>query len=314
MGLNESTIHHASTRARPASKLTRVVIGHLLRYALLLPPLGVVATFVVAPMVRTIISSFDSLNARGVATGYAGIQNYQTLFHSSLFHQVLLNTLIYSVAATMLSIAIAFGLSLLLISRVESSSRFLLVGLFSPTIMPMIAAANIWLYFLTPRFGLVDRMLSWLGLGHENWLGHPGTALTVLVLLFVWKYAPYFTLFLLAGFSAIPPDVREAMRTEDPSGWYSFRKVILPILSPMLAFVTTMAVLYSLETVDPVYVLTQGGPNNGTNLVMFYLFQLGFNYFSWGSAAALSTLLLVSLSTLSGLSLVVMERRAFHWQ
>lgn len=314
MGLTESAIDRASTPAQPASRLARVVLGHLVRYLLLLPPLLLVVTFVVVPMLRTAITSFDNLNARGVSTGFAGTQNYVSLFHSSLFHQVLLNTIIYSVFASVLSIAIAFGLSLLLMNRVEGSSRSLLVGLFSPTIMPMIAAANIWLYFLTPRFGLVDRMLSWLGLGHENWLGHPGTALGVLVLLFVWKYAPYFTLFLLAGFSAIPPDVREAMKTEDPSGWYSFRKVILPILSPMLAFVTTMAVLYSLETVDPVYVLTQGGPNNGTNLVMFYLFQLGFNYFSWGQAAALSTLLLVGLSTLSGLSLIVMERRAFHWQ
>ncbi len=314
MGLTQSAIDNAVAQGRPASKWARGLLGHAVRYAVLLPPVLLVATFVVVPMVRTAVTSFDSLDARGVVTGYAGTKNYAALFHSSLFHQVLFNTVVYAVFATILSIAIAFALSLLLMNRVEGSSRSLLVGLFSPTIMPMIAAANIWLYFLTPRFGLVDRMFGWLGLGRENWLGHPGTALAVLVVLFIWKYAPYFTLFLLAGFGAIPPDVREALKTEDPRGWHSFRKVILPILSPMLAFVTTMAVLYSLETVDPVYVLTQGGPNNGTNLVMYYLFQLGFNYFSWGSAAALSTLLLASLSTLSGLSLIVMERRAFHWQ
>ena len=290
-------------------------LPHLARYGILLVPILFVVTFVLIPLVQTLLHSFQHISVRGQAEGFAGLKNYQVLFQSPLFLQVAKNTLIYTTISVILCVVIAFLLSLLLEANSNGrGSRVLLISLFSPTIMPTIAAANIWLYFLTPRFGLVDRLLAWVGLGHENWLGHPGTALGALILLFVWKYAPYFTLFLLAGFQAIPPEVREAMRTEDPSGWYSFRRVILPMLAPMIAFVTTMALLYSVESVDPVYVMTQGGPNNGTNLVMFYLYQLGFNYFSWGPAAALSALLLVGLSTLSGLSLIVMERRAFHWQ
>lgn len=86
------------------------------------------------------------------------------------------------------------------------------------------------------------------------------------------------------------------------------------MLSPMIAFVTVMALLYSIETIDSVYVMTQGGPASATSFLMYFLYQLGFNYFSWGSAAALSAILMASLSTLSGFALIVLERRAFHWQ
>ncbi|QSO51817.1 sugar ABC transporter permease [Alicyclobacillus curvatus] len=301
-------------RGSPARSSAQVVLSHTLRYAMILLPIAFVLTFVIWPMVQTFVHSFELLNARGEATHFGSLKNYHDLFKSSLFHQVMRNTFIYAILAVSLCVLIAFGLSLLLSAKANSASRLLLVGLFSPTITPMIAAANIWLYFLTPSFGIVDKLLRPFGLANENWLGHPGTAMIVLILLFVWKYAPYFTLFLLAGLQAIPPDVRESLRTEDPRKFYGFRKVILPILGPMIGFVTTMAVLYAVETVDPVYVLTQGGPDNATSLVMFYLYQLGFNYYSWGQAAALSAVLLVGLSTLSGLSLIVMERRAFHWR
>jgi len=305
----------ARYEAKAASTRTRhTILVHVLRYGLLALPAAVIGTFVLWPLLMTIVHSFDQLDGLGHVTGFAGVANYQALTASPVFGQVMQNTLVFSVLSVVLSIGIAFVLAMLLNARALSASRILLVSLFSPTIMPMIAAANIWLYFLAPQFGVVDEMLGWLGLGQFNWLGHPGTALGSMIVLFVWKYAPYFTLFLLAGLQAIPPEVREALRTEDPVGWQSFRRVILPILSPVIAFVTTMAVLYSVETVDPVYAMTQGGPNNGTNLVMYYLYQLGFNYFSWGQAAALSVLLLVSLSTLSGFALIVLERRTFHWQ
>ncbi|QQE78990.1 carbohydrate ABC transporter permease [Alicyclobacillus sp. SO9] len=303
-----------SQRRFSFQRILRAAWPYSVRYAILLLPMAMVTLFVIWPMILTVLHSFQVMNARGQASGFAGVKNYAHLFHSSLFRQVMTNTVIYAGISVVLCIVIAFGLSFLLNSRSNSASRLLLVGLFSPTITPMIAAANIWLFFLTPGFGIVDKVMRFVGFGKENWLGHPTTATIVLILLFVWKYAPYFTLFLLAGLQAIPPDVRESLRTEDPHKFYGFRKVILPILSPMIGFVTTMAVLYAVETIDPVYVLTQGGPNNATNLVMYYLFKLGFNYYSWGEAAALSAILLGGLATLSGLSLIVMERRAFHWQ
>jgi len=294
--------------------LVAAVRPHLLCYGLLLLPIAMVCTFIVIPMVRTVWSSFQAMDARGMAIHFSGWQNYHNLFASTLLQTVLKNTLFYSVLSVVLCLIISFILSIVLNDSRNSSSRFLLIGLFSPTVIPVVAGANIWLYFLAPRFGLLGRILEPFGLGNVNLLGEPTSALCVLVVLFVWKYAPYFTLFLLAALQAIPPDIRDAMRTEDPHHWHSYFKVILPMIAPMIAFVTMMATVYALETVDPVYVMTQGGPGNGTNLIMYYLYQLGFNYFSWGPAAALSTILMVGLSGLSAVSLIILERRAFHWQ
>jgi sn-glycerol 3-phosphate transport system permease protein len=282
------------------------------RYLLLLLPALMVVAFVVYPTVATVIHSFYRLDPVGRVTGFAGVANYRMLFAEPVFLQVLRNTAIYAVASVVLSIALAFGMAMLLSGKVFVN-RLLLLGIFSPTVMPTIAAANIWLYFLAPQLGLFTHLLGDFGIKNANLLGEPNTALGALVALFVWKYAPYFTLFLMAGLQAIPQNVRDALRTEDPHGWHSLRKVVLPIMAPMLAFVITLAVIYAMETVDPVYVMTQGGPANGTNLVMFYLYQLGFSYYSWGPAAALSGLLLGGLSSLSALSLIALERRSFHW-
>jgi len=311
-----STLVEPASQASPgpakAGPGARWLAGPGVRYLLMLPPALMVIGFVVYPMVQTVIHSFYRLDGLGRVIGFAGFGNYSALFANPVFMQVLRNTAIYTVFAVVLSIALAFALALLLTNR-GIVNRLLLVGIFSPTVMPTIAAANIWLYFLAPQFGLVTELLGKVGISQANILGEPGSALGALVALFVWKYAPYFTLFLMAGLQSIPQNVREAMRTEDPHGWQSLRKVVLPIMAPMLAFVVTLAVIYAMETIDPIYVMTQGGPANGTNLVMFYLYQLGFNYYAWGPAAALSALLLGGLSSLSALSLIALERRAFHW-
>ncbi|HVB08796.1 MAG TPA: sugar ABC transporter permease [Bacillota bacterium] len=304
----------ALTVEAPAPRGRALALPRVLAiYLVLLVPMGLVVWFVAWPIVATVLHSFDHIGVRGTVGAFAGLANYRFLFAQPLFAVVLRNTAIYAGLSVVLCVVLAFLLALLLTGR-GAVSRLLLVAIFSPTVMPMIAAANIWLYFLAPRFGLVGKILAVFGIHTGNLLGQPGSALGVLVVLFVWKYAPYFTLFLMAGLQAIPQSVREALRTEDPGGWHAFRSVILPMLTPMIAFVTTMALLYAAETVDPVYVMTQGGPNNATNLLMFYLYQLGFNYFAWGGAAALSALLMGGLSSLSALALIGLERRAFHWQ
>lgn len=278
-----------------------------------LPALGVLM-FVGYPSVLAIVHSFQHVSQLGQATGFAGLANYQQLFQDNLFRDAVVNTAIYGSISVVLCVLIALAIALLIGAGRRRASKSLMLSLFSPTILPMIAAANIWLYLLAPTFGVIDRAFGWAGLRNMNLLGKPSTALGVLVALFLWKYVPYFTLFILAGLQAVPTDVWDAMRTEDPHHWYGFRRVVLPVLAPMLLFVTTMALLYAFETIDSVYVMTQGGPDYGTETVMYYLYQLGFNFFEWGPAGALTALLLVTFSTVSAIALISVERRTFHWQ
>lgn len=285
-------------------------------YATLVIPAAAVVAFVAWPALSTLIHSLLSLNARGEATGFAGLTNYRALFTQPLFGHVLANTAWFTLAAATLSVLTALALAFLLarLPGKHPMARALLVAIFSPTIIPTIAAANLWLYFLAPQIGLVDNLMRGLGLGGENWLGQPQSALAVMVALFLWKYAPYYALFLLAGMQAVPRNVRDALRLDDPRGILGVWRVLLPLLAPMLLFVTVLALLNAVETVDPIYVMTQGGPNNGTNLIMYYLYQMGFEFFAWGPAAALSAIMMAVLSSLSAIALIALERRAFHWQ
>lgn len=275
-------------------------------------PAAVVVTFIVIPAIGVLIHSFYAADALGRIQQFIGFGNYAALFGSSTAQLVLLNTLIYSVAAIALSMLVALGLSLLLHARrLNLATTF---SLFSPTVIPMVAAANLWLYFTIPGYGVVDRLLKGIGLGQMNWLGYPGTAVLTMVLLFVWKFAPYYAFFLIAGLQAIPSHIRDAARLEDKRGFATFRQVILPLLKPMMLFTLTLSIINAVETVDPVYVMTQGGPNNATNFLLYYLYNLGFNYFNWGQANALSVVVAVVLGAFSIMYLYLLERRSFLWQ
>jgi len=276
-------------------------------------PVACVLLFVVWPAVSVAYESLFWLSPLGARGGFAGLSNYVALVQDSLFLPAVALTTLYTVAAVSVSIGVALGLTLLL-KRARTLHPLVLLALFSPTVVPAVAAANVWLYFLTPQFGIVDRILALIGLGQINWLGEPDTAVLALILLFVWKFAPYYTFFLFAAVQRIPADLREAAALDGASAWVAFRHITLPLLRPMLALVTIIALIAAVETIDPVYVLTQGGPHNSTNLLAYYLYQLGFSYFEWGQAAALSVLLLALLAGLSALSLLLVERRAFQWQ
>ncbi len=294
-----------SSRARRLGK-------ELLPVAVLAIPAAIVVTFIVVPAITVLIHSLFAANALGDVEQFIGLGNYQALFASPTFQLVWINTLVYTVLATGLSMAVALVLSLLLHRRrMNLATTF---SLFSPTVIPMIAAANLWLYFTIPGYGVVDRVARFVGLGQMNWLGYPGTAVLTLVLLFTWKYAPYYAFFLIAGLQAVPGHVRDAARLEDKRGFMTFRYVILPLLKPMLLFTLTLSIINAVETIDPIYVMTQGGPNNATNFLMYYLYNLGFNYFNWGQADALSVILAVVLSAFSIVYLYLLERRSFLWQ
>lgn len=279
---------------------------------ILLPPAGVIGVFVVWPTVEVAIKSLFRSGPLGNVHGFTGLTNYNRLFSSGTFQQVVVNTLVYALAAIALSMLVALGLSLLVHRRrLNLAATF---SLFSPTVVPMIAAANLWLYFTIPGYGVVDHLMRIIGLGQINWLGYPGTAVLTMVLLFTWKYAPYYAFFLIAGLQAVPDYVRDAARLEDASGFRTFWHIVLPLIRPMLLFTLTLSVINAVETIDPIYVMTQGGPNNATFFLLYYLYNLGFNYFNWGQADALSVVTVAVLSGLSIIYLYLLERRSFQWQ
>jgi len=190
---------------------------------------------------------------------------------------------------------------------------WLRMAFFTPTILPMIAVANIWLFFFTPQYGLLEQLLAPLGFASRNWLGSPDTALGCVIVVAIWKEAGFFMIFYLAALQSIPPSLAEAAALEGASRTYYFRRVVFPLLMPTTLFVLVNAVINSFRLVDHIVVMTRGGPNNATSLLLFHIYQVGFSFWDTGYAAALTMVLLAILATAAIVQFAFIEKRV-HYQ
>ncbi len=187
------------------------------------------------------------------------------------------------------------------------------MAFFTPTVLPMIAVANIWLFFYTPQYGLLEQLTTSLGFASHNWLGDPSTALACVSIVAIWKEAGFFMIFYLAALQSISPSLAEAATLEGASRWYYFRRVVFPLLMPTTLFVAVNAVINAFRLVDHIVVMTKGGPNNATSLLLFHIYQVGFSYWDTGYAAALTVVLLAILGAIAIAQFHFIERRV-HYQ
>jgi sn-glycerol 3-phosphate transport system permease protein len=177
----------------------------------------------------------------------------------------------------------------------------------------MIAVANIWLFFYTPGYGLLEQVLGALGFGSHNWLGSRATALPALMLVTIWKEAGFFMIFYLAALQQIPPQLAEAAALEGASRAQYFRRVLFPLLMPTTLFVLINALINSVRMVDHLFVMTRGGPDNASTLLLYYIYQVGFSFWDTGYAAALTVVVLVALGAGAFFQLRVLDPRT-HYQ
>ena len=190
--------------------------------------------------------------------------------------------------------------------------RILPLAYFTPTVLPMIAVANIWLFFYTPEYGLLEQITSAFGLPAHNWLGSKNSALAALMVVTVWKEAGFFMIFYLAALQQMSPALGEAAALEGAGRWYFFRRVTFPLLMPTTLFILINAVINSFRLVDHIVVMTKGGPDNTTALLLYYIYDVGFKFWDTGYAAALTMVLLALLATAAIVQFVVLEKRIHY--
>ena len=284
----------------------------LYAWLLLLPAMTLLVLFTHYPAVANLWHSFYSTPKGAHPAVFIGLDNYRNLADDPVFWQALRNNLIYAAGTIPASIALALLMAVWVNGRIAGKG-FLRLAYFTPTVLPMIAVANIWLFFYTPEYGLVEQITKGLGFASHNWLGSQSTALACLMVVAVWKEAGFFMIFYLAALQSMSPHLAEAAAIEGASRAYYFRRVTFPLLMPVTLFVLVNAVINAFRLVDHIVVMTRGGPDNATKLLLYYVFEIGFRYWDSSYAAALTMVLLTLLAVVAVLQFAFLERRT-HYQ
>jgi len=291
--------------------MRRGILPHVYGWLLLTPAAILLIAFTHYPTVATVLDSLWSKGNPVRPSRFVGLGNYETLIEDPIFWKVLGNNLWFALGTIPASIALALLMALLVDRRLPGRS-VLRMAYFTPTILPMIAVANIWLFFYSPEIGLIDQILSAFGLPGHNWLGDPKTVMGAIVVMTIWKEAGFFMIFYLAALQHIPTELREAARLEGASSWTFFRRVLFPLLMPTTLFVSVNAVLNSFKLVDHLFVLTKGGPNNASNLLLYYIYETAFSFFDTPYGATLTVVLLVLLAVLSLSQFFAFDKRIHY--
>jgi len=278
---------------------------------LLMPAAVLLWVFTYQPIVATLYHSFFSTPRGRRPSVFKGLENYERMISDPVFWQALTNNLIYAAVTIPVSMGLALAMALFVNARIRGQG-FVRMAYFTPTVLPMVAVANIWLFFYAPGYGPVDQLLDLVGLGQNNLLGSPSTALPALIVITIWKEAGFFMIFYLAALQQISPTLIEAARLEGASPLQTFRRITLPLIMPTTLFVMVNALIGAFRLVDHVIALTKGGPDNATTLLLFYLYEVGFQYWDTGYAAALTVFLLVVLALIALVQFGYLDKKVHY--
>ena len=268
-------------------------------------------SFTYYPTLATLAKSFYSQGTALHPAVFVGLENFKLMLEDEVFWKAARNNLIYAVFTIPISIALAIIMALWVNKKLFLKS-FVRMAYFTPTILPMIAVANIWLFFYTPEIGLIDQIFNIFGLPGNNWLGNPKTVLGCIIVITVWKESGFFMIFYLAALQSVPPDLEEAAKLEGASRWYYFSRVLFQLLMPTTLFVLINAIINSIKLVDQLFILTKGGPDNSSSLLLYYIYEVAFNFFHQSYASTLTVVLLVVLAIIALGQFILLDKRVHY--
>jgi sn-glycerol 3-phosphate transport system permease protein len=277
--------------------------------ALLAPAFVFLIAFTYWPVLRVLGDSF--LVGRFVGQNTLGLDNYRRLFADAHFARAAANNAVYAAGTIVpsLLLALLFAHALRDTTRLTTALRTFVA---MPLMIPLVAAAALFSFILLPGQGLLDFYLAKFGAPAVNWLGDTDLALGSIVAITVWKNTGYYMLFFLAGLAGVPQELLDAATIDGAGPWRRFSNVTLPMLGPTFAFVVPIALLNALTQVDHVVTMTQGGPADATNLLLYYIYQQAAQNYDAGLAAAATVVSVAALLALSLTSFHLLERGIYY--
>jgi sn-glycerol 3-phosphate transport system permease protein len=280
-------------------------------YLMVAPAIILFLVFYIYPIYDMIHLSFTSWNMLNPVKEYVGFENYVDLLNEPDFIQVISNTFVYTFLTVFLSLA--FGLMLAMwLNRKSFFHGFAQAAVFSPHIISLVSVSLLWLWLMDPQFGLLNWVLDLLNLPKSAWLTRPESALFSLAIVQIWKHVGYNALVFIAGLQSIPRDVYEAADLDRTPKWRKFFKITFPLLSPTLFFLLVINTIDSFKVFDTVSIMTQGGPVNSTNMLVFFVYEYAFDFFKIGYASAAGVVLLILTAILTFVHFGLLSRRVHY--
>jgi multiple sugar transport system permease protein/sn-glycerol 3-phosphate transport system permease protein len=255
----------------------------------LVPSLAGVLLFLLIPVVIVLVLSFIQWNFL-TPPRWVGLANFSSMVRDDHVFRALLISAYYVLWNIPLQTVLALALAMLLVRKMPAMGVFRALYVL-PYMSTPVAMAVVWSWMFNAQNGLINHLLSLAGLHGPDWLGNTSTALPVVAMVNIWQYAGYNMLFFLAGLLAIPPQLYESASIDGASALRRFTRITLPLLNSTMLFVLVTDVIGSFQIFDTVYVMTQGGPGNATDVINYQIYETAFQNFDVGSAAAMSLVL-----------------------
>lgn len=266
--------------------------------------------FIIGPVVAAFAISFTAWDLLSPPR-WIGLQNYQELANDRLFWIALKNTLYFTGVSVPVTLLLALGLAGLMNRKLPGIEALRAIYFF-PVTASIVAVSLLWAWMYTPDFGVINYLLSYVGIPKINWLVDPRMAMPSVIIMSIWRGLGFNIVVFLAGLQSIPRDLYEAAALDGASGWQQFRQITVPLLTPTIFFATIMAIIASFQVFEQTYIMTQGGPGNATLTLVYQIFLNGFTYLRMGYASALSFILFAILFAITIVQ-VQFQRKWVHY-
>lgn len=269
-------------------------------YVYLAPTLILLVAFTYLPIERLVEMSVRTPGLGTSLGPWIGFATYARLFGDPLFWRALGQTCVYVAVSVPLTMAVALGLALLLNQPLRGVGAFRTLY-YAPVIMPTVAIAALALWLFNPNGGIIDYFLGRAGISPIPWLVSTSWVVPTLILITIWKNLGYYMLIYLAALQALPPPLFDAARLDGAGPVVRFFAITLPLLRPTTFFVTVVSLISSFQVFDYINLMTQGGPSNASNMLVYFAYQQGFSYLQLGGAAAVSLVMFVLVLAVLGI-------------
>lgn len=309
---NPTTTTAPSVRSRPASGRKRTMAERLIALLFLAPTVIGMAIFTIVPIVGSVLLAFFRWDIIS-APEFVGFSNFADIVSDPTVRVSFLNTIVFVVVAVTLQLGISMALAVAIQGRMPNWLRvFFRSAFFFPLILSAASVSIFMGYLFNEQFGVVNWLLSLIGIPAVPWLTTSGGAAAVVVLVYVWQNFGFSFLLFIGGLASIPKELHEASALDGATGWRQFVNVTLPLLSPTVLVASVMAIISALQVFDQPYVLTRGGPGDSTRTAVMVIFESAFQQLEFGRASAIGLVLMMLIMAITALQFRLSRRFVFY--